>query len=214
MNHRIPRKNLILLPAVAAVLFPALSPPSGAATDDPWDAYRVLVERNIFLRDRRRGWSPGITSTQPTTRESRDSDGNIVLTGTARRDGTFVAFFEDVRTNATSRVRVGQAIGKGKVKSITLDGVTYQRGDRVTHVEVGHSLMGAMAAAPANRTVASSTEKPDEPPRGRDMPTTAPAQPAANVAAAPNAPQTGANDARAADILEQMRRRRERELRR
>ena len=203
MNRWAPCKNTILpFAIVAAVVFVVSSPSSpGAGPDDPWEKYRVLVQRNIFLRDRRPVRAPGNASTQPAM---HDSDRDVVLTGVARRSGTFVAFFENTRTHATSRIRAGQAVGKGKIKAITLDGVTYERGDRVRTVAVGRSLAGVRSAPVTGRTATSAPTKPSDPPGPRGEPTTAPAAPTAN-------PGADASDAK--DILEQMRRRRQRELR-
>ena len=145
MSRRAGRMTMKLLVAAMAASTMAADtpPPAGAAADRSWDDYRILLDRNIFRRDRRARRSR--TSTQPRATYTYDSDSTLVLTGIARRDGEFVAFFEDTRAKTVARVRVGDAVGKGKVERINLDEVAYAREGAVTAVGVGRNLMGTMA---------------------------------------------------------------------
>ena len=212
MNRWIPLSGTkLLLAAVAAWALAAVSPLPAAGAEDSWDKYAVLVERNMFRRDRRRPQPLGAASTQ---RAERDSDRGVVLTGIARRGAEFVAFFEDTASNATSKIRLGQAIGKGKVKAITLDGVEYEREGLVRKIGIGWSLVGSITTMPAERTPSSAPAQPQGPSVNGGEPTTSPTQPTTKPAvAAPGASPGGASDSDITDILERMRRRREQELR-
>jgi hypothetical protein len=211
--------------AAAGCVLAAVSPLAVAAgQDSSWDNYRVLVERNIFLRDRRRARSPAPVFSRMATPTPPDSDRGIVLTGVARRGEESVAFVEQTRTGATFKVGVGEAVGRGKVAAITLDGIDYEREGSVRKIPIGHSLAGEIAAAPIRRIATPVSTRPSGPPRGTVEPTTGPAEPATQPAVAPAttepavAPATtepgSAKESDVTDILERLRRRREQELRR
>ena len=123
---------------------------TAAERDGPRDVYRILVERNMFLRDRGHPPPSGLASSRPARDVPADPDAGIVLTGIAGRRGKYVAFIEDRRTNTTMRVRVGDEIGLGRITTITLDGAEYERDGRTTRVRIGRNLAGAIATtAPA-----------------------------------------------------------------
>ena len=211
MNYRtpLPGKGLWAA-AIVALALAAISPlPAETGPGDASDRYRVLVERNIFLRDRRpaqRGPSP-----RSTALVVRDSDRDVVLTGTGRRDDESVAFFENTTTGFTTRVRVGQAAGKGRIRSITLDGVEYERGGSVTRIDIGHALQGGRFVRETVAPSPPATTQPGEPSRSTTAPATAPAGSQAETRPAPSG--SGAGSADIEDTLKQMRQRREQELR-
>jgi hypothetical protein len=213
-----PGAKLLAAAVGGSLLWAASWVPAANGRDDSWDDYRVLVERNIFLRDRRR-WRPrAVPSTRPVRRSSRDLDDDIALTGVARRDGVFVAFFEDVRSGITFQIRAGQAVGQGKAVAISLDGVQYQRGEATRRIGVGRTLTGFVAAGVTDIPAPSLSPAPARPePASRPggEPTTGPAESTTQPAIAPARPPadgTGGDDLKS--ILERMRRRREQELRR
>jgi hypothetical protein len=201
---------------------PSAAPkPPAAGGGKSWENYRLLNERNIFLRNRRRWRPPRAASTPPIRRVVFDSDRDIALTGISRRDGEYVAFFEHIASGATTRMRVGEVVGKGRIKAITLDGIEYERGDFVSSIQIGRTLTGAIAAivvTPTLPTMAArpaGTAAPSGPPRRREGPTTASTQPTTQPGAAPApSPSGGGKDDSMADILKRMRERRDRELRR
>jgi len=197
--------------AIAALAIATISPlPAETEPGNSWDEYRVLMERNIFLRDRRR---PMLRRPSPRPAEPvvRDSDGDIVLIGVGRRDGEFVAFFENVATRVTTRVAAGQAVGKGRVQAITLDGVGYDRDGTVTRIDIGHALPGGRFA----RQTVSSGEPASTQPGESPLPTTEPSGDTAapQIDTRPVPPRSGAGSDDIADILKRMRQRREQELR-
>jgi len=66
-----PGTKLFVAAVAGSLLWAASWLPAANGRDDSWDDYRVLVERNIFLRDRRprRRMPP---STRPTRRSRSD----------------------------------------------------------------------------------------------------------------------------------------------
>ncbi len=212
MNRRtlLPRAGVFAAAIAALVLAAGSALPAETDAGDSWDRYRVLVERNMFLRNRRPPRPPGQSGGQTVV--VRDSDRDIILTGISRRDDEYVAFFENTATGLTRRIRTGQAVGKGKIGSITLDGVEYERDGAVTQIEVGRSLTGTYVVRATTRPAATQSAGPLS---GRQEPATQPAETTTDSSAAPPAaPPEGGGDSDVTDIEEQMRRRREQELRR
>ena len=207
MNHLAPGPTAKLLVAVlaASALTAVSTPPEATQQERSWAQYRILVDRNMFRSDRRRIFAASSRPSAP----AYDSDGGIVLTGIARHDGEFVAFFEDTRTNATTRTRVGETVGKGKVQRITLDEVEYGREGTVRRIGIGHSLTGTRAVVQVARRA------PATPTFSGGVAATRPAQPTATTGPAlPVISPSTTTDTDMSDVLEQMRRRREQELRR
>jgi hypothetical protein len=66
----------------------------------------------------------------------------LMFNGVAVENGIAVAFIEDTDTLVVTQVKSGDFIGRGTVGQITLSGLDYMSGDRVTHVVLGQSLTG------------------------------------------------------------------------
>jgi len=194
-----------LVPVIAAVAA-AVASSACAATgrQDSWEKYRLLADRNIFVRDRRapRPAHHGPSGPAPTL----DAGRHMVLTGTARQRDEFLAFFEDSRTGRTLWAQVGDSLLDGRIKAITLNGVEYESDGTTTMVKIGYSLTGEAPPPPAlTREVGTPPAEP-EPDK---TPATAPAP-------GPEEGKPGASSPAPApaltEILERMRQRREQEL--
>ena len=187
MKHRakVCLVKTLLIAAAAVLAWPTLA---ATGQTDSWDRFRLLAERNMFLRDRRSPPSQRPAPTAPAT-VAAEPDRHIMLTGIAKHGSEYVAFLEDTRTGETIRVRVGEAAGKGKLTAITLDGVDYECGGTMARIEIGSSLAGSTP----------SLGKAERDPEDTSGPSRV-------------APPGDARDADTADILERMRRRREEEL--
>ena len=211
MKCRTPMPGARLWAAIAALAIAAISPlPAQTGPDNSWGEYRVLVERNIFLRDRRRPQPRG-PSLRPAEPVVRDSDRDIVLIGVGRHDGEFVAFFENTATRITIRVAAGQAVGKGKVQAITLDGVDYERDGAVTRIDIGYGLGGGQFARETVSAGAPAATQPGESPLSTTGPSADTAGPQAQTMPAPARSGAGSDDID--EILKRLRQRREQELR-
>ncbi|MBM4016954.1 MAG: hypothetical protein FJ288_01285 [Planctomycetes bacterium] len=198
---------LLILPAAPAA---AASPPAGppgpptasppAARPSQWESYRVLSERNMFLRNRASPASrrPAPTA-PPAAPPAATGDDRIVLTGIVHQGEDYVAFFEDTRTGKTAPSQIGAALGRGRLAAITLDAVQYACDGNTTRIAIGSNLSGAAAslpkpAAPPSAPAAPAAA-PAAPPAGRSpaagegpTPATAAGAPAAAAAAASTAP--------------------------
>ncbi|MEA3368577.1 MAG: hypothetical protein U9R68_10755, partial [Planctomycetota bacterium] len=112
------RLVLVIVAVAAAVALPALA---ATGREDSWEKYRLLADRNIFVRDRRapRPVHHESSGPPPTPHVGR----HMVLTGTARQRDEFLAFFEDSRTGRTLWAQAGDSLLDGRIKAITLNGV-------------------------------------------------------------------------------------------
>ena len=112
--------------------------PSPAAED-----YRIIVEQNIFSRDRRPPKPPPIERPKPTTTTtSAPAPREVLLTGIAVRDEVRVAFFEDSKTGRTLVFPAGTELEKGKLLSISLDSVEFCSEGKTRKVSIGETLSG------------------------------------------------------------------------
>jgi hypothetical protein len=139
-------------PAVAtpAAAAPATRPAAGPA--EPWDTYRVLAQRNIFVRDRSRLSTPP-RSRGPSNRSvylpTGPGDQAMVLTGVGQGDEEGQAFVEDPATGTTYRTWAGQPLAAGRVAAVTLDGIEYEQRGVKRKIKVGQDLTGVEVAIAA-----------------------------------------------------------------
>jgi len=139
---------------------------------ESWDRYRVLVERNIFRRDRMRPPAPRPEISRPSVGPER----TVVLAGIVRQDDGYIAFFEDRRTGTVTRARSGDTFLWGRIEQVTLDYVLYVCNDKTIKIEVGHSLEGAppepvtaaSATVPGTAAAPAPASRPATEPVGRD----------------------------------------------
>ena len=175
-----------------AVVLTGLSPLCAAGEGGPSvEDYSVLWERSIFSRDR--GYRPPEpASVVRERREAYRPERDYVLTGIVQRGEECVAFLEDLRTGETTWAGAGEEIAGGTIKSITLDQVKFEIDGDVKRVKPGDDLAGR---APAPAVEYGSL----------------PEAPTAEGAGAEEV-NGGAEGGDATDILEQLKRRREEEL--
>lgn len=194
---------VLVIAAVAAAV--ASSAHAATGPEDSWEKYRLLADRNIFVRDRRvpRPVYHGPSEPAPTPHAGR----HMVLTGTARQRDEFIAFFEDSRTGRTLWAQIGDSLLDGRIEAITLNGVEYESDGTTTTVKIGYSLSGEPAPPPPALTREVST--PPSQPEPDETQATAPAP----------GPEEGKPEASSptpasalTEILERMRQRREQEL--
>jgi len=180
---------LSLMVLLAAPIALALDSPEANETAS-WDRYRMLSERNIFVRDR------GVLSeSRPVSEQTAraihdDNDKDLVLTAIAQKGREYIAFVENTRSGETIKVRPGDPIGKGKLVKITLSHVEYESEGTTARIEIGSSLAG-LTVSPVSTATAASPE-PD-------------------VSTDPDRPANATDDGTSA-ILERMRKRREQQI--
>lgn len=172
-----------------AGLWPAVGRAAESAEEaDPWATYRVIVERNMFSRQR------GAPERRQPRAEERvatipDPESYHRLRGIAQENGTFIAFVEDTRRGEMFKLRQGDAVARGAIESLDLDSIVYRLEDRTISVAIGQDLLGGRGAV-------TMTELMEWTPTSTSAPQTTPAEPAGDEA----------------DILRQLLERRKREL--
>lgn len=122
-----------------------------------WERYQVLVERNIFSRDR---GSPPPRSREVTPLPPPPPERYLVLTGIARHGEKHMAFLEDIGTGVTTIIQIGDTVLQGRIKNITLDSIEYEKNDRTAIIGIGGDLEGGSpstisAALPLSETAGS-----------------------------------------------------------
>ncbi len=158
-----------------------------------WEDYKVVVERNIFARDR--GKRPTTTAAEPTMSPPPRPERYFLLTGIVQQGEEGIAFFEDTRTGTTSRIRAGESIAGGRLANITLDYVEYESDGQTVRIKVGKNLEGSLTAPAVPYEFFESAGPLEVPESGTSG-------------------ELGAVDNDAAGILERLRQRRQRELER
>ena len=158
------------------------------------DRYAVIVERNIFLRDRSRPNSS--RTTQPTTQQHsapKIPEEEVWLSGVAVESEGFRAYAEDLSGSyRILKLAPGDPIARGKITAIEIDAVEYENRDgKRIWIAIGSDFTGKPAAV--------STSSPSS--YAGDAPTTSSStQPA------------GDSNSAAASLEEKMRQRRAQEL--
>lgn len=145
--------QVVLTVALAMVVIP----PTGSAQGrnqtasqgerfrpNPWDKYEVIIERSMFSR--RRGFRR--QREDETRREVviPNPESYFKFNGVVQEDGTFIAFVEDTRSNAVLRLRQGDQVARGTIKTLTLDSLVYAMGDKTIVVQLGFDLEGGRGA--------------------------------------------------------------------
>ena len=108
-----------------------------------WDDYRLIVNRNIFSKDRRAPVSPQPPGPVWKPQPPKES---FALTGIAMQEGEPIVFFESSFTRETIRVAVGYTLGGYTIKAISLDGVEVRGASGARTITIGQSLDGQTAA--------------------------------------------------------------------
>jgi hypothetical protein len=120
-----------------------------AAPQDSWAKYQIILERNIFSRQRRPARRPEEEKAAVVVIPNPET--HFVLTGVVQENNEFIAFIEDTQLGTVLRLRRDDRVARGVVKTLNLDGIEYQLDDRTTAVKLGYDLEGTLAlvAAPA-----------------------------------------------------------------
>lgn len=129
------------------------------------ERYGVLVERNIFLRNRSRppARTPTTNSSESGTRPSRRPEQSYLLTGIVMEEGRRIAFIENTSTSSTERLAVGASIAGGKIIDVDFHHLEFESasGQR-SKVEIGKTLAGGERSSSGGTEVAD-TQPSDAP---------------------------------------------------
>jgi hypothetical protein len=136
-------------PAAPAAAAPSAAPAQAKTpAQESFDRYRVLLTNNIFVRDHARyaPREPGPIG-PPLSPEEATALRGVVRQGEGANAAYFV-FLEDVRTQETTKMRVGDPVCAGKFVNATLDSVEYLKNGVTKRIEIGENLTGAQAVTP------------------------------------------------------------------
>lgn len=109
--------------------------------------YEIITQRNMFSRERVPVQQQRQAVERPRTIPNPES--YLLLKGIAQENNQFIAFVEDKRTGSVLRLREGDTVARGMVKSLTLDGLEYQFQGKTTAVRMGSDLEGGIGAVTA-----------------------------------------------------------------
>ena len=149
MKHYSKTSPCILLAVVLGLII-SLWPKYGLSQDaatpkqDTWENYQIILQRNIFSRQR----GPRIDRSQRQRKQRMDTppppnpESYFVLKGIVQENGVFIAFIEDTQRGQILRVREGDSVARGKVKTFNLDTIKYHFEDRTVTVAMGYDLEG------------------------------------------------------------------------
>jgi hypothetical protein len=152
-------KRVLLLVALAGAVLAANAPaqnrsaatrPARPSRADFERQYNVVIDNNIFLRERGRTYSPPVRrepDTQPATAPAPGEEQTYALRGVVFEGDDLRAYFENLGDNTIVRVEPGDAIARGRVIEISVDAVAYESGGELTWIEIGHDLTGTARVA-------------------------------------------------------------------
>jgi hypothetical protein len=127
----------------------------GPITGTSWDSYAVIEQRNLFVRERPREQPPPQEREEPAPVER-----SIVLRGVAQRDGSYVAFFEDLRDGTTTAVREGSPVARGTIRNVSLSSADYVTQQATITVGVGNNLENVPLASTAPSITPTGASSP------------------------------------------------------
>jgi hypothetical protein len=141
---------------------PSITAAPTTARQDTWAEYRIILQRNIFSRQR------GPLRRRRSTRRSvvrRSPESYLLLKGIVQEDSTFIAFIEDTQSNTVLRLREGDSAARGTVKNFSLDSIEYQLEDKTISVTLGRDLEGGQGTLSMNTLLElSATSSPSTDP--------------------------------------------------
>ena len=116
-SKRTPWMVAVVILGLTAVAWPAQAQDRDETPKrDPWAKYEVILERNMFSRQRgflrRREDEPrrGVVVPNP--------ESYFRFNGVVQEDGTFIAFVEDTRSNSVLRLRAGNQVARGVIRAL------------------------------------------------------------------------------------------------
>ena len=125
------------------------------------EEFAILQTRSPFMHGPKPGRSAG-------------PEASLVLKGAVEIGGRFIAFFEDKASKRVMQLSMGEPVGRGKVKKISLDAIEYEAaGAAAKRIEVGQNLNGEVVPPTPTSKPAPATS-PGEGPGGPNQPPGAP----------------------------------------
>lgn len=129
---------------------PGLSQDAAVPKKDAWENYQIILQRNIFSRQR----GPLVDRSQRRQMDTPpppNPESYYVLKGIVQENSVFIAFIEDTQRSQIFKVREGDSVARGKIKALNLDTIEYQFEDRVVKVAIGKDLEGGSGTITLNQ---------------------------------------------------------------
>jgi len=179
MKNYFNRMAIGALSTVALGFAIAMWPGTGLGRDnaeppDPWARYQIILDRNIFSRQRGPIRRPE-DDEEPREIVMPNPESYLLLRGVVQEDGTFMAFVEDTRSAEILRLHKGDSVARGVIAALNLDVLEYEWEGRKIAVRMGYDLEGGHGAVTANELMewsqtsattgseAAATEEPAAP---------------------------------------------------
>lgn len=179
--------------------------PTKTETLTGWDRYKVLVQRNMFSKERGRPREEVRVERKRDVPPPPRIESDLVLIGVVQKDGAPAAIVENRVSGKIVTVKPGDSIGAGAIKVISLDSIDFEIDGILSVIKIGSTLAGT---APKSLTV--TAPEANHAPGGTETPA---ATSTASTPAANGAPPTGTGASGGESVLERMRRKRQEELR-
>jgi hypothetical protein len=132
--------SLIVAGGLLAVLSSANSLAKEAAKEPVWDDYKIILERNMFSRNR----MPPVDNKVPiVTRPPANPESFYILRGITSENSVYWVFLQDNKQGGMLQKRVGDDVARGKIKSVLgLDSIEFQMGETTKTIQMGYDLEG------------------------------------------------------------------------
>lgn len=131
---------------------------SNKTEQDSWNRYQIILQRNIFSRQRGPVRQRRTIQARPVITRNRES--YLILKGVVQQDSTFIAFVEDTQSNSMLRLGEADSVARGIVKNFTLDSIEYQLKEKTITVTVGRDLEGGQGTLPMSTLLELSATSP------------------------------------------------------
>lgn len=157
----------------------AAADPNAAVPPNSWAGFGIILKRNIFSRQRRAP-APVREREERPAPPAPNPESYYVLRGVVQENDDFIAFIEDTQTGTVLKLRRGDPVARGAIKTLTLDGLEYQMEDKTMVIRMGLDLEGGhggltstqmldLGAMPASSTTGQPAQtRPATPPSGAE----------------------------------------------
>ena len=107
--------------------------------------YDVILGRNIFSRQRRPArQEQEMREAMKTVAPNPES--YFTLKGIVQENDAFIAFIEDSQGGGVLKLRQGDRVARGTIKTLSLDAIEYQSENQTISVKLGYNLEGGRGA--------------------------------------------------------------------
>lgn len=142
------KKMIIKIFTFLGFFFLVCTASSEKTPESSYERYKILSERNIYLKNRMPQSKPVQETGQPILREIPVPVQKKLLTGIVNYGSEYIAFFEDTASRKTIRLREGDTLLNKLIESISLDYIEYTENGKKNRVRIGESIYNAVDNKP------------------------------------------------------------------